>query len=117
VPLVLLWAAAAADLLQAPSGERLALVLGATWRACSPLIVVLSIGPMIAALWALKGLAPTRLALAGAAAGALAGAEAAFVYALHCTEMQAPFLAVWYVTGMALPALAGALLGRRLLRW
>jgi hypothetical protein len=104
-------------LLHAAPGERLPLVLGATWKICPPLIVTLSIVPMVAALWALKGLAPTRLALAGAAAGALAGAEGAFVYALHCSEMQAPFLAVWYVIGMAAPALAGALLGPRLLRW
>jgi hypothetical protein len=31
--------------------------------------------------------------------------------------MEAPFLAVWYVLGMLIPAGAGALLGRRVLRW
>jgi hypothetical protein len=35
----------------------------------------------------------------------------------HCPEMAAPFLGIWYVAGMAIPALAGALLGPRLLRW
>jgi hypothetical protein len=39
------------------------------------------------------------------------------VYALHCPEVEAPFLAVWYVGGMALPVLAGAALAHRLLRW
>ena len=35
----------------------------------------------------------------------------------HCVELTAPFLAVWYVSGIALPVLAGAVLGPRLLRW
>ena len=65
----------------------------------------------------MKGLAPTRLALAGAAAGLLAGAIGALVYALHCPEMEAPFLGVWYVAGMLIPAAAGALLGPIVLRW
>ncbi|HSV58580.1 MAG TPA: NrsF family protein, partial [Variovorax sp.] len=70
-----------------------------------------------AALLALKGLAPTRPALAGAAAGIMAGGAGATVYALHCPELAAPFLAVWYVAGMLIPVVAGALIGPRLLRW
>ena len=66
---------------------------------------------------ALRGAAPTRLAWAGAGAGLLAGALGALAYALHCPEMAAPFLAVWYLAGMALPTLAGAWLGPRVLRW
>jgi hypothetical protein len=31
--------------------------------------------------------------------------------------MEAPFLAVWYVAGMLIPALGGALVRRMLLRW
>ncbi|KAG5715748.1 hypothetical protein E4T56_gene14714, partial [Termitomyces sp. T112] len=31
--------------------------------------------------------------------------------------MAAPFLAVWYVAGVAIPAVLGALLGPPLLRW
>ena len=65
----------------------------------------------------MKGLAPTRLALAGAAAGLLAGAGGALIYALHCPEMAAPFLAIWYLLGMLIPTAVGALLGPRLLRW
>ena len=38
-------------------------------------------------------------------------------YSLHCPEMGVPFWAVWYVIGMALPAVVGALLGPRYLRW
>jgi len=65
----------------------------------------------------MRGLAPTRPAQAGGAAGLLAGAAGAAVYALHCPEMAAPFLGIWYVLGMAIPALLGAVLGPRLLRW
>jgi hypothetical protein len=39
------------------------------------------------------------------------------VYTLHCPELAAPFLGLWYVLGMLLPALAGAALGPWLLRW
>jgi hypothetical protein len=31
--------------------------------------------------------------------------------------MAAPFLATWYVLGILIPAILGALLGPRLLRW
>ena len=68
-------------------------------------------------LWALRGAAPTRLALTGAGAGLLAGALATLAYALHCPEMAAPFMAVWYVAGMAIPTALGAVLGPRVLRW
>ena len=47
----------------------------------------------------------------------MAGGAGAAVYALHCPELAAPFLAVWYVAGIALPVLVGAAIGPRLLRW
>ena len=65
---------------------------------------------------ALRGLAPTRPRAAGVAAGPAAGAIAASAYALHCDESTLPFLATWYVLGVAVPATLGAL-GPRLLRW
>ncbi|MFN7855595.1 MAG: NrsF family protein [Acidovorax sp.] len=117
VPPLVLWALALAALALAAPQDRLGLVLGSTWRTCPFNIAFLSIPALAGSLWALRGAAPTRPALAGAAAGLLAGALGALVYALHCPEMAAPFLAVWYVAGMALPTLLGAVLGPRLLRW
>jgi hypothetical protein len=115
--LAVLWAAAALDIAAAPAGSRFALVAGDTALPCVVAIVALSL-PLLAAVFvALRGLAPTRPIAAGAAAGALAGGVSAMVYAIHCTEMALPFVAVWYVLGMALPAALGALLGRRWLRW
>lgn len=117
LPLLLVWALGAAVLVTAGPGERAALVLGSTWQTCPFNIALLSLPLFIALFWAMKGLAPTRLALAGAGTGLLAGALGALVYALHCPESSAPFLGIWYVLGMAIPTAAGALLGPRLLRW
>jgi hypothetical protein len=91
--------------------------MGRTWKYCLVGIPTLAVPVFVATLWAMKGLAPTRLSLAGAVAGLLSGAIAALVYALHCPEMEAPFLGVWYVAGMLIPAAAGALLGPLVLRW
>ena len=116
-PVLVLWLMAAVVLADAAPAERADLIFGDTWKECSFNIAFISLPLFAAALWALKGLAPTRLALAGASAGLLAGAVGALVYALHCTESTAPFLAVWYVLGIAIPTLAGAVLGPRVLRW
>ncbi|MDM0067792.1 DUF1109 domain-containing protein [Variovorax sp. J31P207] len=116
-PVLLIWLLALVALLSASVEERAALVMGHTWRSCAIDIAVVSLPMFAALLWALKGLAPTRPALAGAAAGALAGGAGAMVYALHCPELAAPYIAVWYVAGIALPVVAGALIGPRLLRW
>lgn len=117
VPPLVLWAMAGGALSQADPGERMALVLGSTWRTCPFNIALLSVPAFIAGFWALRGAAPTQLAWAGAGAGLLAGALGALVYALHCPEMASPFIAVWYLAGMALPTAVGAVLGPRLLRW
>lgn len=116
-PLLMVWMMAAWVLFVAAPDGRAALVLGNTWNLCPIFVALISVPPFIAAMWAMRGLAPTRPALAGAAAGLLAGAMGAAVYALHCYEMQAPFLAVWYVLGMLIPTACGALVGPRLLRW
>jgi hypothetical protein len=117
VPLGLIWLLAAAALVAAAPGERLGLVLGRSWTTCPFSIAMLSVPAFAAAFWAMKGLAPTRPALAGGFSGLLAGAIGAVAYSLHCPEMAPPFLGTWYVLGMALPAAAGAVAGPRLLRW
>lgn len=116
-PLLIVWGMALWRLMEAPPGERMPLLMGETWRSCAFSIAILSTPVFVGALVALKGLAPTRPAWAGAAAGAMAGGAGATVYALHCPELAAPFLAVWYVAGMLIPVAVGALLGPRLLRW
>ncbi|HTJ99953.1 MAG TPA: DUF1109 domain-containing protein [Bordetella sp.] len=117
VPVAVIWIAAAVMLLIAPAPERLPMILGATWRTCPFNITLLSIPTFIGVFWAVKGLAPTRLRTAGATAGLLASSIATIAYCLHCPEMGVAFWAVWYAAGMAIPAVLGALLGPKLLRW
>jgi hypothetical protein len=117
VPIAAMWALGAAVLLAADAGDRPALLAGVSWTVCSTNIALLSMPVFAAMVWWLRGLAPTRLRLAGAVAGFAAGTTAALVYTLHCPEIEPPFLAVWYVLGMAIPAALGAWLGPRLLRW
>jgi hypothetical protein len=116
-PVLAIWLLAAVALLGATPGTRSQLIFGETWASCPFNVALLSMPVFVALLWAMRGLAPTRLALAGAAAGLLSGAAGAAVYALHCPEMAAPFLGIWYLLGMLIPTALGALLGPRLLRW
>lgn len=115
--ILVMWGAAAVDLLQAPAAQRSRLMMGISANECTLNVVALSIPFLLAVMWAMKGLAPTRLRQAGAIAGFASGAMGALVYSLHCPELAAPFLAIWYVLGMLIPAAVGALLGPWLLRW
>ena len=65
----------------------------------------------------MRALAPSNLVLAGATLGFAAGAIGATAYSLHCPELSAAFIGIWYVIGILIPTAAGALLGPRLLRW
>lgn len=115
-PVLAIWVLAALALLGAPE-DRAMLIWGETWAACLVNIPMLSVPAFVAVFWVMKSLAPVRPALAGAAAGLLAGAVSAVAYALHCPELAAPFIGLWYLLGMLIPAALGALIGQRLLRW
>lgn len=116
-PVIAVWLLSALVLINAAPEDQHQLIFGGTWASCPITIAALSVPLFCALIWAMRGFAPTRPALAGAAAGLLAGAGGALVYALHCPEMAAPFLGVWYVLGMAIPAAIGAVLGPWTLRW
>lgn len=106
-----------ADAGMAPAGAGQALLFGESWLSCPWRVAALSAPVLATLLWALRGLAPTRPRLAGFVAGLAAGAAGALAYALHCPETSALFVLTWYTLGMLLPALLGAALGPRLLRW
>src|SRR3989442_7039964 len=116
-PVLLIWLVGLWAFASAAPDQRQALVFGLSWASCLLKITLVSLPVLIGIFWAMKGLAPTRLAPAGAAAGLLAGAVGAFVYAFHCPEIAAPFVVTWYLGGMAIPTLVGSLLGPRLLHW
>lgn len=117
VALIAMWALAAIAFVRSDPSQQHELVFGATWERCPAYIAMLALPVFVGALWAIRGMAPTRLRLAGAAAGLLAGAVGACVYAFHCAEFAAPFLAVWYVLGMLVLVPIGAWIGPRVLRW
>ncbi len=74
--------------------------------------------PLLAVLLGgMRRFAPRSPALAGFAAGLVAGGFGAAAYALWCGETSMTFIAVWYSLGIGLVALIGAVLGARLLRW
>lgn len=116
-PVLAIWVVAALELVQSNPAVRVRLFMGSTASSCPLLIALLSVPLFVALMWAMRELAPTRLRLAGAASGLLAGALGALVYCLHCPESAAPFIATWYLLGMLIPTALGALLGPRLLRW
>jgi hypothetical protein len=103
--------------ISAPGADIPHLVMGRSSRVCAFSVLMVALPTLAATFWALRRLAPTRLTLAGAGAGLLAGAAGAFVYCFHCSEEAAPFIALWYTLGIGLTAALGALLGRPFLRW
>lgn len=110
-------AVAAISLAGLAPGERLGAWLVGGFPSCIVRIPLLSVPVALLLIWAWREAAPTRLALAGAAIGALAGGLAAIVYSLYCPIDSVAFVATWYGVGIGLSAAVGALLGTRLLRW
>jgi hypothetical protein len=114
---LLLAVVVASELTQVAPAMRTAKLVGTTWRSCLTFVPLLSAPILFAALIALRHGAPTRPALAGAAAGLLAGGLGAAVYASYCVEDSAFFLATWYTLAIAIVTSIGSALGARLLRW
>lgn len=117
VPVGLLALLALAELATTPAGDWTALWQGQSWRICSRNVVLLSLPIFAGLVVAFRRLAPTRLRLTGAVAGMAAGGWAATLYGLHCPEVSALFVLIWYSLGILAAAAIGALTGPRLLRW
>jgi hypothetical protein len=109
--------AGAWQMMAATPADRMPMLMGASWRVCPGNIFTLAIPILAIVLYVVRGLAPTRLSLAGAACGLFAGGLAATVYGLHCPEHTMAFVALWYSLGVALAAALGAILGPWALRW
>jgi hypothetical protein len=117
VPFLLICIGALVQFGTALPAQRVSLWLGNSAVQCPWNIAALSVPIFLAVLWALRQFAPTKLRLTGFAAGCLAGALAAVVYAVHCNESTMPFVATWYSAGILIPALLGLIIGPRALRW
>jgi hypothetical protein len=105
------------ELLLLPPGEWSGKLVGMNSMVGLTYIPLIGIGPLAVFLLALRHGAPTRPALAGAAAGLLAGSIAATLYAAHCTDDSPLFVATWYTIAIAGLAVLGAAGACRLARW
>jgi hypothetical protein len=103
--------------LRLPETDRPVALFGSSWLSCPWNVLALSLPGLAAVLWAVQGLAPTRLRAAGFASGVLAGSLGALGYALACPEVSPTFVAIWYTLGILLSGGLGAWLGPRVLRW
>ena len=92
-------------------------LVGHNARFCLTLIPLLSIGPLVCLLAALREGAPSSPGLAGAVAGLGASGIAATFYAANCTDDSALFVITWYPIATLIVTIAGYLIGRKLLRW
>jgi hypothetical protein len=108
---------AAISLGLAPRSHWDKMVTGHEWLECLVSIPIIATVPFAIAIWTVRKAAPTNLRRTGAFTGLVAGGVSAMAYALHCTDDSLPFVALWYGGTIVLCALAGAVLGPRLLRW
>lgn len=117
VPTLMLGALAILQVLMAPTAAWSDIILGGSWQECPLRIALLSLPILVGILIALRRQAPIELRRTGAVAGLLAGAMAAAIYALACTESTAAFVLLWYSCGIAVTTVVGGLLGPVALRW
>ena len=116
-PFIVLMALAMVEMNSTPESARSGLVFGTTFASCAIAIALGSVPVLVATLWAYREMAPTRPDLGGLLAGLSSGAAAALAYALYCPETTASFLLAAYTPGALAPAIAGYLVGPKLLRW
>jgi hypothetical protein len=110
-------AALAAELMMVPRSEWMIRLAGVHWYICLTNMVLLALPMLAAILFGLRFGAPTRPALAGAAAGLLSGALSASLYISHCPDDSPIFVAAWFTLAIAIVTGIGALVGARVLRW
>lgn len=115
--LALAVAAVAIELVILPSGSWSSRLVGSNAVPCLIEIPTLALAPLAAMLLVLRSSAPASPALAGAAAGLLAAAAGAALYAFQCFDDSPLFVVTWYTLAAIPVVLVGALAGHRLLRW
>lgn len=114
---VLLLVAVAAELMIVPADQWLVRLVGTNSRVCLTAIPLMALPLLVAFTIVLRRGAPASGAVAGAVAGLAASGLAAVLYATHCPDDSPLFVAVWYPIAIGGVTLAGALLGRLILRW
>ncbi len=118
LPLAALAAIALAlELTALPSASWGTRLVGSNALICLAAIPMLAVAPLATVLWTLRAGAPASPALAGGAAGFLAAAAGATLYAFHCFDDSPLFVLTWYVLATIPVVVLGAIAGHRLLRW
>ncbi|MBY0564162.1 MAG: DUF1109 domain-containing protein [Hyphomonadaceae bacterium] len=97
--------------------RRLDAWLGGGFPWCLVLVPLLGAPAAALLMWLMRSFAPTKLASAGAAIGAVSGGVGAMAYSMYCPVDSIAFVTTWYVLAIAICAALGALVGSRLLRW
>ena len=105
------------ELAMVPRASWSARLIGSNSLICLSAIPALSVAPLAAVLTILRRGAPASPAVAGAAAGLLAATSGAALYAFHCFDDSPLFVVTWYSIAAIPVVAAGALVGRRVLRW
>jgi hypothetical protein len=113
----MLAAASIAELIAMPEATWMPGMMGIKPVFCVIMICLLSIGPLVAFLAALRSGAPSNPGVAGALAGLASGGIAAAIFVIHCPNDSPLFLIVWYSFAIGLVTLVGYLAGRRWLAW
>jgi hypothetical protein len=111
------WLIAVSTVLLTRSSTLAVDLWGRTSMECLAYIAVLSTPLCIAFFGVARRYGVLNARASGLLSGALAGLIAATLYSVHCREPGLLFLGTWYMLGAAIPAVAGALLGPRLLTW
>jgi hypothetical protein len=117
LPFAVILASAMIELAQEPRDAWMGMLFGSSFLGCIAAISIASLPVFGALVWAFRELAPTRPSVAGFLIGLSAGGTGAVAYALYCDETTASFLLASYTAGVLVPAILGAILGRRMLRW
>jgi hypothetical protein len=113
----MLAAATIAELVVMPQATWMPGMMGIKPVFCLVMIFLLSIGPLLAFLTALRYGAPASPGLSGALAGLASGGIASAIFVIHCPNDSPLFVIVWYSLAIGLVTLVGYLAGRRWLRW
>ncbi len=110
-------AIAAAAYVLSPADLRMSSWIGGGVPECLYRIPLLALPIAAALVFAIRGLGTTRLTLAGAAIGAVAGSLASIAYASCCPMDSALYVASWYLAAILFCAGVGALVIGRALKW
>lgn len=107
----------AISLIQTPSVLLWPEMHGKSMSRCLISVILISVLPLAAALWWLReGASPSPLR-SGALAGLAVGGLSAAIYASFCDEDAPLFFLTWYGLAIIVVTLAGAVIGKRVLRW